>query len=47
MPESGYVSDPQLATTNLRIAAERNGANFRFNITAASILKESGKVFVK
>ena len=44
MPESGYVSDPQLATTNLRIAAEHNGANFRFNITATSILKESGKV---
>lgn len=43
-PQSGYVTDPQLATHNLQRAAEANGANFRFNTTVAEIIKEDGRV---
>jgi sarcosine oxidase, subunit beta len=36
-PESGYVSDPQLATHNLQVAAEALGATFRFGAEVAAI----------
>lgn len=36
-PESGYVSDPQLATHNLQTAAEALGARFRFGAEVAAI----------
>jgi sarcosine oxidase, subunit beta len=36
-PESGYVSDPQLATHNLQVAAAAHGAAFRFNAEVAAI----------
>jgi sarcosine oxidase, subunit beta len=37
VPASGYVSDPQLASHNLQIAAENRGAAFLFNRKVASI----------
>lgn len=36
-PDSGYVSDPQLATHNLQVAAEALGARFRFGAEVAAI----------
>ncbi len=30
-PRGGYISDPQFATRNIQLAAERVGATFRFN----------------
>ncbi|MCP4470561.1 MAG: FAD-binding oxidoreductase [Gammaproteobacteria bacterium] len=30
-PRGGYISDPQFATRNIQLAAERAGARFRFN----------------
>ena len=35
--ESGYVSDPQLATHNLQVAAAALGGRFRFNTEVAAI----------
>ncbi|MCH9780136.1 MAG: FAD-binding oxidoreductase [Alphaproteobacteria bacterium] len=43
-PEGGYISDPVLATENLRAAAARYGAQFLFNATISKILSQSGKV---
>ncbi len=43
VPASGYVSDPQLATHNLQIAAESQGAIFSFNSPVEKILKKSGR----
>ena len=40
-PESGYVSDPQLATRNLVTAARAHGSDFRFN-TEVSEIRRSG-----
>ena len=42
--QAGYVSDPQLATHNLQRAAEKNGAEFRFNTTVSEITQQAGKV---
>jgi sarcosine oxidase subunit beta len=39
-PQSGYVTDSQLATHNLQRAAEASGAKFRFNAEVGAILKE-------
>jgi sarcosine oxidase, subunit beta len=36
-PESGYVSDPQLATHNLQVAAEALGSRFLFGAEVVSI----------
>ena len=43
-PETGYVSDPQLATMNLAFAAEKNGGTFLYNKTVTSINQKEGKV---
>jgi len=43
-PDSGYVSDPQLATHNLQRAAEAAGAAFRFNTTVTEIRRDGGRV---
>ncbi len=43
-PDSGYVSDPQLATHNLQRAAEAAGAVFRFNTAVTEIVKDGGRV---
>ena len=44
IPESGYVSDPQLSTHNVQVAAEAKGAVFRFNAEVVDILKQGGRV---
>lgn len=43
VPEAGYVSDPQLAAHNLQMAAEANGATFRFNAKVAAILRKEDR----
>jgi len=43
-PDSGYVSDPQLATHNLQRAAEAKGGEFRFNVAVADIRRTDGRV---
>lgn len=44
LPEAGYVSDPQLATHNLQMAAEALGGSFRFGTGIVSIEQEDGGV---
>ena len=41
---SGYVNDPQLATHNLQVAAEAEGAEFLFNAEIVSIDRRNGRV---
>jgi len=43
-PESGYVSDPQLATRNLVTAAKTHGCEFRFNTEVAEIRRSGTHV---
>jgi sarcosine oxidase, subunit beta len=43
-PESGYVSDPALATQNLQEAAEALGARFLFRRTVTDIRQVGGRV---
>ena len=43
-PGSGYVSDPQLTSHNLQVAAEANGGEFLFNSEIKEIRQENGKV---
>jgi len=43
-PGSGYVSDPQLSSHNLQMAAEANGGEFLFNNEIKEIRQEDGKV---
>lgn len=43
-PEAGYVTDPQLATHNLMVAAQAHGAEFRFNTEVTAITRSEGKV---
>lgn len=43
-PESGYVSDPQLATHNLMRAAEARGSEFYFDTEAVEIRQADGAV---
>ena len=43
-PDSGYVSDPQLATHTLQRAAEAKGGEFRFNVEVADIRQTDGRV---
>ena len=42
-PNGGYVSDPQLATHNIQVAAEARGAKFRFNTEVVEIRQEDGR----
>lgn len=43
VPESGYVTDPQLSTHNVQVAAEAVGAEFRYHAEVAAILKKDGR----
>lgn len=43
-PEAGYVSDPQLATRNLQVAAEAHGASFMFRSEVVEITRDRGRV---
>ena len=43
-PDSGYVSDPQLATHNLQRAAEAKGATFMFRAEVAGVRQAEGRV---
>jgi len=43
-PGSGYVSDPQLSSHNLQVAAEANGGEFLFNNEIKEIRQKNGKV---
>jgi sarcosine oxidase subunit beta len=44
IPESGYITDPQLSTHNLQVAAEAKGGEFLFNAEVVDILKKDGRV---
>ncbi len=44
VPQAGYVSDPQLATHNLQMAAEKLGAEFRFNARLHETLGSASKI---
>ncbi len=43
-PRGGYISDPQFATRNIQLAAERVGATFRFNSRVVEIYAGNGAV---
>ena len=43
-PGSGYVSDPQLTSHNLQVAAEANGGEFLFNSEITEIRQLNGRV---
>jgi sarcosine oxidase subunit beta len=43
-PESGYVTDPQLATRNLATAASAHGGVFRYNEEVTEIHRDAGRV---
>ena len=43
-PGSGYVSDPQLTSHNLQVAAEVNGGEFLFNSEITEIRQQNGRV---
>jgi len=44
VPQSGYMTDPQLSTHNVQRAAEARGAEFQFNAEVAQILKQGNHV---
>ena len=44
VPESGYITDPQLSTHNLQRAAEAKGGEFMFNAEVVDIYKKAGRV---
>ncbi len=44
VPESGYVTDPQLSTHNVQVAAEANGGEFLFNAEVSGILRNGNHV---
>jgi sarcosine oxidase subunit beta len=44
VPESGYISDPQLSTHNVQVAAEAKGATFLYNTAVEEIIQKSGRV---
>ena len=43
-PGSGYVSDPQLTSHNLQVAADANGGDFIFNSEITEIRQQDGKI---
>ena len=43
-PDSGYISEPQLATHNIQRAAEAQGGQFLFDGEVAEIRQEEGRV---
>ena len=42
-PTAGHITDPQLSSHNVMVAAQAKGAQFRFNATVSEILKENGR----
>ena len=44
VPQSGFVNDPALAAQNLKAAAERGGATFRFNTKVIGIRQDKNRV---
>jgi sarcosine oxidase subunit beta len=42
--ESGYITDPQLSTHNVQVAAEARGGEFSFNTEVVDILQRNGRV---
>lgn len=44
VPESGYITDPQLSTHNVQVACEAKGGEFLFNAEVTDIRKEDGRV---
>lgn len=44
IPESGYMSDPQLSTHNVQRAVEARGGEFLFNAEVIAIRKHQGRV---
>jgi len=44
VPESGYISDPQISTHNVQVAAEAKGGDFLFNAEVVEIRKKEGRV---
>ncbi len=44
IPESGYITDPQLSTHNVQVAAEAKGGEFIFNAEVVEIRKKEGRV---
>jgi sarcosine oxidase subunit beta len=44
VPESGYITDPQLSTHNLQRATEARGGEFMFNAEVVDIYKKAGRV---
>jgi sarcosine oxidase subunit beta len=44
VPESGLITDPQLSTHNVQMAAEAKGGEFLFNAEVVDIRKRSGRV---
>ena len=44
IPESGYISDPQLSTHNLQRAAEAWGGEFMFNAEVVAIRKKDDRI---
>ena len=44
VPESGYVSDPQLAAHNLQVAAAALNCDFRFNTEVTAITQHGGQI---
>ena len=42
--DGGYITDPQLATHNLMVAAQAKGGEFRFNRTVVAIRRAHGRV---
>ena len=43
-PTAGYVTDPQLSAHNLKVAAEKHGARFKFGTEVTNINKKNNKV---
>ncbi len=43
VPESGYITDPQLSTHNAQVAAQAQGGEFLFNAEVADILIKDGR----
>ena len=44
VPESGYITDPQLSTHNAQVAAEAKSAKFLFNTEVVDILQKNDRV---
>jgi sarcosine oxidase subunit beta len=42
--ESGYITDPQLSTHNVQVAAQARGGEFLFNTEVVDILQRNGRV---